>query len=115
MFFAPALSVREKGEGAAILLTAPWITDRARGREMGGRLLLQRGGHPGVPAGRPAEAKREPQGFWLNGPRGSPRQMVGRPGSRLECRESSGHRIKPESNVDEITPENRRDGPAPAA
>jgi hypothetical protein len=40
--------------------------------------------------------------------RGSPRQMVGPPGSRLECRESSGHRIKPESNVDQITPKNGR-------
>jgi hypothetical protein len=34
--------------------------------------------------------------------------MVGPTGSRLECRESSGHRIKPDSNVDEITPESWR-------
>jgi hypothetical protein len=34
--------------------------------------------------------------------------MVGPTGSRLECRELSGHRIKPESNVDQITPKNGR-------
>jgi Rha family phage regulatory protein len=44
-------------------MAAPWITDRARGGEMGGRLLLQRGGHRVVPAGRPAEAEREPRGL----------------------------------------------------
>jgi hypothetical protein len=35
------------------------------------------------------EAEREPRGL-ADGPRGSPRQMVGPTGSRLECRESSG-------------------------
>jgi hypothetical protein len=30
---------------------------------MGGRLLVQRGSHPVVPAGRPAEAAREPRGL----------------------------------------------------
>jgi hypothetical protein len=37
--------------------------------------------------------------------------MVGPTGSRLECRESSGHRIKPESNVEQITPKKWAVGP----
>jgi hypothetical protein len=49
---------------------------------MGGRLLLQRGGHPVVPAGRPAEAEREPRGLaeWtprLSSPDGWPTGVPG--------------------------------------
>ena len=52
---------RRKGEGAAILDCAPWITGRARGGEMGGRLFPQRARRPFVP-NKGDEARQLPRG-----------------------------------------------------
>jgi hypothetical protein len=96
---------------AQSIMAAPWVTGRARGVNVGG-------GRPDASTTRWASggscrqaggSRKRASGAGRS--RGSPRQMAGPTGSRLECRESSGHRIKPESNVDQITPKKWAVGP----
>jgi hypothetical protein len=49
----------QKDEGVAVIATTPWVTGRARGGEMGGRLFCQRARRPFVPGvPRPAGQSR---------------------------------------------------------
>jgi hypothetical protein len=54
---------KPKRTRAQSIMAAPWTTDRARGREMGGRLLLQRGRHPVVPASRSGGSRKRASGL----------------------------------------------------
>ena len=63
---------------------------------------------PDAPSFLTREAQREPRGSFEGRPRGSPLQMVGPLGSCVESANPQDNRIKPESNFDEIAPENWR-------